>query len=77
MKETIDAVYENGLLRPLKKLSMIDGQRIRLVLERDDSDAETGRERSPLSAFAGCLKSSPRFSTDPLEAQKRLRDEWN
>ena len=38
MKETIDAIYENGVLRPLAKLSMHEGQRVRLLLESKPSE---------------------------------------
>ena len=81
MKETIDAIYENGVLRPLAKLSMREGQRIKIVVEEETSgdfaktDVKKGRRE--LSELAGCLSSSPRFSADPLATQKELRDEWS
>jgi predicted DNA-binding antitoxin AbrB/MazE fold protein len=40
MKETIEAIYENGLLRPLRKLRILEGQRIRLTVE----SLETGEK---------------------------------
>ena len=46
MKETVDAVYENGVLRPLRKLSMHEGQRIRIIVEKTTSvePAQTDNE---------------------------------
>ena len=81
MRETIDAIYENGVLRPLHKLSMLEGQRIRIVVENDTTADQAGvadeEDRYDLSELAGCLSSSPRFSADPVAAQKELRDEWS
>lgn len=34
MKESIDAIYENGVFRPFKHPDISDGQRVRLVVER-------------------------------------------
>ena len=38
MKETIDAIYENGVLRPLRKLHILDGKRIRVTVETENED---------------------------------------
>ena len=36
MAKVIDAVYENGVLRPLEKLNLREGQRVRImIVERD------------------------------------------
>ena len=70
MRETIDAIYENGVLRPLHKLSMLEGQKIRIVVEKDTTVDRAGvadeEDRYDLSELAGCLSSSPRFSADPV-----------
>jgi predicted DNA-binding antitoxin AbrB/MazE fold protein len=39
--QTIDAVFEKGLLRPLEDLPLIDGQRVRVTVE--SKNAEAGR----------------------------------
>ncbi len=33
MKETLDAIYKNGVFRPLKPPTMLDGLKVRLVVE--------------------------------------------
>lgn len=40
MTQTIEAIYENGLFRPIEpaKLSIPDGQRVQMVVIRDDED---------------------------------------
>jgi len=81
MKETIDAIYENGVLRPLRKLSMSEGQRLRLTVEPTKAEpvdeAERGTRRYVLAGLAGCLSSHPRFADDPVGVQRELRDEWS
>jgi predicted DNA-binding antitoxin AbrB/MazE fold protein len=78
MKETLDAIYENGVLIPMKKLSLPDGRKLRITLEtnEDDEKAAGNAEDADLSHLAGSLKGSPLFEDNPLAIQKRLRDEW-
>jgi len=33
--ETIEAVYENGVLKPLKKVGLKEGERVTVVIKRD------------------------------------------
>jgi len=37
MEEVIEAIYENGVLRPLKKLNLKEGERVRLKIGRKTS----------------------------------------
>ena len=81
MKETIDAIYENGLIRPLRKLSISEGRKIRVTLDTpDEGQAAEPVEGEPsklnLENLVGSLKDSPRFGADPVTLQKTLRDEW-
>lgn len=79
MKETLEAIYENGVLRLFKRLALPEGKRIVVTLEstpggpRDRSE----NEEYDFSGLAGSLKKSPRFGGDPVETQKKLRDEWS
>lgn len=34
MKETIDAIYENGVFRPIKRPNILDGLKVRLEIEK-------------------------------------------
>ena len=82
MKETIEAIYENGVLRLLKKLSVPEGRRIRVTLESLKSDDVSGsgtddEPRYDFSDLAGCLRANPHFSGDPVTVQRELRDEWS
>ena len=40
MKQRLDAIYEDGLLRPLKKLSFPEGRRVRVTLESEPEEEE-------------------------------------
>ena len=33
MAQTLEAVYENGVFRPLEKIDMANGQQVRLIVE--------------------------------------------
>jgi predicted DNA-binding antitoxin AbrB/MazE fold protein len=77
MKESIEAIYENGVLRPLEKLSILEGQKIRIIVERDDdqpANVEGTEEvkRYDFSDLVGRLS----WVGDPVAEQRRLRDEW-
>lgn len=53
MSQTIRAIYENGILRPLEALSLAEREHVRLTVETDSSSAA-----APSSAGNG--------SADPL-----------
>ncbi len=40
--KVIDAVYENGVLKPLKKLNLREGEKVRVRVERRVSDETFG-----------------------------------
>ena len=73
MRETIDAIYENGVLRPLGKLSMHEGQRVRLLLESKPSEDHSADTSYDFSDLVGRLT----WKGDALAEQKRMRDEWS
>ncbi len=50
MVQVIEAVYENGLLRPLEKLDLPESQRLRVTIEplNDGSKSATPSQAYPL-----------------------------
>lgn len=44
MSQAIEAVYENGCLRPLKSLALNEGDRVRFRLESSSNEIETTLE---------------------------------
>jgi hypothetical protein len=76
MKETFDAIYENGVLRPLRNLPAREGQRVRVSLEDDLQAASGGDGPSRGSYDFSDLIGRLVWRGDPLAEQKRIRDEW-
>jgi len=62
MTKVIDAVYESGVLRPLQKIDLKEGTRIRIAIEEPSAVIK--------DAF-GLLKGK-----DTTKALKELDDEW-
>ena len=49
----------------------------KLQAERDITLKESPQAGRLLSDYAGILKDSPNFNEDPVELQRRMRDEWS
>ena len=78
MKETFEAIYENGVLRPLCKLGAREGQRLRVSLEDELPTSVAGatgdaRGSYDFSDLVGKLN----WRGDPLSEQRKIRDEWS
>ena len=41
------------------------------------ANSESSKKRKPLSNYLGLLKDSPTFKGNPVEIQRRLRNEWD
>ena len=72
MKETFEAVYEQGMLRPLRKLVAREGERVLLSIEAGHAPSAGTLAGYDFSDLAGRLV----WSGDPVAEQKKLRDEW-
>ncbi len=44
---------------------------------KQKSKAQSNQSGKLLSDYAGILKDSPNFNEDPVEIQRRMRDEWS
>ena len=77
MKQSLDAICENGLLRPLRKLSFPEGRRVRVTLESDqDNDTvDFTADRSARYDFSDLIGKLT-WRGDALNEQRRIRDEW-
>jgi predicted DNA-binding antitoxin AbrB/MazE fold protein len=63
--QTVEAVYENGLLRPLKPIQGLGNQVYLVMILKPD--AEHAQERSPANhnlrgKYRGCLSSADEFA---------------
>jgi len=84
MKPPIEAVYKNGALRPVRAIDLPEGGRYLVTIEPFDEarapqgEGENAREvGDAILRLAGCLKGSKMCSVEPLDLQRRLRDEWS
>lgn len=48
-----------------------------LRVEQNTTQKEATPSGRLLSDYAGILKDSPNFNEDPVELQRRMRDEWS
>ena len=73
MYETIEAIYENGRLIPLKDELPTKRSKVFItILEELEDDEPKGMPLETLSQMKGALKNFP----NGLTYQKELRDEW-
>jgi len=72
MKETFEAIYEKGVLRPLRKLTAREGQRVRVSIEAEPDAAEQTRAAYDFSDLVGRLT----WTGDAVAEQRKLRNEW-
>jgi predicted DNA-binding antitoxin AbrB/MazE fold protein len=62
MAITVEAIYENGLLRPLQPLALKEHQQVRLTIEAEDDPV---RRTYGLIRWTGDLETLDRFVMDP------------
>lgn len=66
MSKTIEAVYEQGVLRPLEPLRLAEGTRLDIILVTDD---EAGGRRSPADILAEIAALPTEAATNPFSAR--------
>jgi len=59
---TIEATYENGVLKPSEPLPLDEHQRVRITLQSVPSRA---RQTAGLMGWTGSAELAERFATDP------------
>ena len=72
MRQTIEAIYENGLLKPLRKLHIPEGRQVTVTLETEDDAVSTASRNYDFADLTGKLS----WKGDAVQAQRRIRDEW-
>ncbi len=60
MKHTLDAIFENGVFRPLESPTIDDGETVRLTFETNGD----GESDEPILRLAGLLSGAPVSSQD-------------
>ncbi len=77
MYRTIEAIYDNGKILPLKnnEFKIKRGKVLLTILEVYESEEETAIptfSEKDISQLAGSIN----LQEDPMEYQKRMRNEW-
>lgn len=82
MKQTLEAIYKRGMLKPLKRLSLPEGGRVIISVEAVD-ETETGPTEESSSAVSrdkkydfSDLLGILSWKGDPVKRQREIRDEW-
>ena len=78
--ETITAIYEHGILRPLQPLNLTENEQVRLQIEHipaaSDTSAQDRVARAALLAFAGSIHSGDAHSADNERIDADLTNEY-
>ena len=73
MTKTIEAIYTNGVLKPLEALPLADQQRVRLTVETIDQEPQRDREAA-LQRLIERLKKSTFSYGGPLPTREELHE---
>ena len=72
MTQKVEAVYTDGILKPTRKLSLKDKQRVRLTVETIDEPA--GDREAAIARLKAGIASMRFFSEGPLPSREELHD---
>jgi predicted DNA-binding antitoxin AbrB/MazE fold protein len=56
MVETVKAIYENGIFKPLEQIHIVNGQKVKLIIETDDIASAHDILESAADVYAGLSK---------------------
>jgi predicted DNA-binding antitoxin AbrB/MazE fold protein len=73
MEQTITAIYDNGMLIPLHGKLPKKKLRVKVTILEEIESQNKGISIAGLKSLQGKLLS---FKEDPVEYQRRIRDEW-
>ena len=74
MAQFIEAVYTNGVLKPQEELGLREAQRVRLIVEALDDDADRGDRPAALHRLLAGIEGMRFFSRESLPSRDELHD---
>lgn len=78
MIQAIEAISKSGVIEPLEPVQFEENEHLVILRLSKPSlaegDIKVGKD---WRQFAGILRASPNFNSDPLLIQQELRDEWD
>ena len=74
MAQLIEAVYTNGVFKPSEKLGLHEAQRVRLIVEALDDDANRGDRSAALQRLLAGIDGMRFYSRGRLPSRDELHD---
>ena len=74
MAQFTEAVYTNGILKPNKELVLREAQRVRLIVEPLEDDADRGDRPAALQRLLAGIEGMRFFSRERLPSRDELHD---
>jgi len=74
MAQFIEAVYTNGVLKPQEELGLREAQRVRLIVEALDDDADRGDRPAALHRLLAGIEGMRFFSRERLPSRDEFHD---
>jgi len=74
MAQFTEAVYTNGVLKPAEGLVLREAQRVRLIVDTIDDDADRGDRSAALARLLPGIEGMRFFSRGRLPARDELHD---
>jgi predicted DNA-binding antitoxin AbrB/MazE fold protein len=74
MAQFTEAVYTNGVLKPQERLVLREAQRVRLIVDALDDDADRGDRLAALQRLLAGIEGMKFFSRERLPSRDELHD---
>jgi predicted DNA-binding antitoxin AbrB/MazE fold protein len=74
MTRVTEAIYTHGVLKPKEKLALREAQRVRLVIEPLDDEADRGDRPAALERLVKGIQGMRFFSSERLPSRDQLHD---
>ena len=74
MAQFTEAIYTHGVLKPKEELLLREAQRVRLIVESLDDDADRGDRTAALQRLLAGIEGMRFFSRGPLPPRDELHD---
>jgi len=76
MTKQIEAVYENGVLRPVQPIELPEGERLSLILIRREAEEPAQNRKGDITRFFGAVSLGHPTGTDNESIDRDLAREY-
>ena len=74
MAQVTEAIYTHGVLKPIEELGLREDQRVRLIVEPLDDDADRGDRSAAMQRLRAGVEGMRFFSRGRLPGRDELHD---